>query len=91
MEIEFDPVKDALNRQNHKGLSLGLAAELDWDEAVYEADNRFFYDEIRINATVPLGNRLYCVTFTERGDMMRVISLRYAEKQEVADYAERYR
>jgi uncharacterized DUF497 family protein len=91
MEIEFDPAKDALNRKNHNGLSLSLASELAWDEAVYVADNRFHYDEIRINAMVPMGSRLYHVTYTERGYRMRVISLRYAERWEIADYAKRNR
>jgi uncharacterized DUF497 family protein len=89
MEIEFDPDKDAANLKKH-GISLGRAAELDWDHAAYVADNRFSYDEIRVNATVPLGNRLYRVTFTERGEKMRVISLRYAKKREVAHYVQNY-
>jgi uncharacterized DUF497 family protein len=91
LEIEFDPAKDALNIMDHDGLSLALAADLDWDNAVYARDDRFHYDEIRINATVPQGNRLYVVTFTERGEKIRVISLRYANKKDVADYAKRYR
>jgi uncharacterized DUF497 family protein len=91
MEIEFDPAKDALNRKNHNGLSLSLASELDWSHATYEPDNRFSYGEIRINATVPLGNHLYYVTYTERGEKTRIISLRYATKNEVADYVQDYR
>ncbi|GHU07057.1 hypothetical protein AGMMS50225_03360 [Betaproteobacteria bacterium] len=91
MEIEIDPVKDAINRRQHDGLSLALAAELEWDEAVYELDDRFLYDEIRINATVPLGNRLYLVTYTERGESMRVISLRFATNKEKMRYVKHYR
>ncbi|MDR2165666.1 MAG: BrnA antitoxin family protein [Zoogloeaceae bacterium] len=74
MEIEFDPAKDVLNIRKH-GLSLALAAEPDWDHAAHEVDNRFSYSEVRTEATVPMGNRLYRVTFTERGEKMRVISL----------------
>jgi uncharacterized DUF497 family protein len=33
MDIEFDPVKDASNQAKH-GVSLALAAELDWDAAI---------------------------------------------------------
>ena len=91
MEVEFDPAKDAINRNKHEGLSLSLAAEMDWSAALIEPDERFSYDEIRLNAIVPLGNRLYRITFTERGEKMRPISLRYAKKREVADYAQRYR
>jgi uncharacterized DUF497 family protein len=92
MEIEFDPAKDALNIKNHKGLSLALASELDWDKAFYVNDDRFHYDEIRQNATVPLGDRLYHVTFTERrADTLRIISLRHANKKEIARYVQNYR
>jgi uncharacterized DUF497 family protein len=34
MKIEFDLVKDTENRNNHDGLSLLLAEELDWDYAL---------------------------------------------------------
>ncbi|GHT83730.1 hypothetical protein AGMMS49960_01370 [Betaproteobacteria bacterium] len=92
MEIEIDPVKDAINRRKHEGLSLALAAELDWDRAFYVLDNRFHYDEIRQNAIVPLDDRLYHVSFTERGDEIhRIISLRHAVKKEVARYVKNYR
>jgi len=91
MEIEFDPVKDAENIRNHGGLSLELATELDWDHSIVKKDDRFFYDEVRFNAIVPLENRLYHVTFTERGKKARIISLRYATRKEVADYVKNYR
>jgi uncharacterized DUF497 family protein len=32
MRIEFDPSKDAVNKAKH-GLSLALAADLEWDSA----------------------------------------------------------
>jgi uncharacterized DUF497 family protein len=36
----------------------------------------------------PIGNNVYCVVFVERQDnVMRVISLRKATKQEVREYA----
>jgi uncharacterized DUF497 family protein len=82
MEIEFDPAKDALNIRHHDGLSLSLAARMDWENAVFTQDRRFDYDEVRINATVPLADGLYFVTLTERGEKMRVISLRYATRKE---------
>jgi uncharacterized DUF497 family protein len=91
MNIEYDPDKDALNMLRHK-LSLALAAELDWDMAFYVRDDRFHYDEIRLNAIVPLGDILYHVTFTERGeDTLRIISLRHADKKEISIYVQNYR
>jgi len=35
-----------------------------------------------------IGNRLYCVVFTQRGDTMRVISLRKANAREARQYGE---
>jgi uncharacterized DUF497 family protein len=89
MEMEFDPAKDAMNIKKH-GLPLGLAARLDWDNAIHVRDERFPYDEIRVNAIVPLGSRLYFVSYTEHSERLRIISLRYANKREVADYVQSY-
>ena len=90
MEIEFDSVKDAENKRRHEGLSLALAAELDWDAALIRLDDRFDYDEIRLDAIVPMGDRLYNVTFTERGEVLRIISLRRAKNMERRRYVEHY-
>jgi uncharacterized DUF497 family protein len=91
MGIEFNPSKDAINRKKH-GLALADAALADWDEALIFPDTRFDYGEARLCALVPTGNRLLHVTFTERGeDSIRVISVRYAEKNEVAYYVRNYR
>jgi len=85
MDIEFDPVKDELNKKAHC-LSLLLASELDWSSCFSFEDDRFCYGEQRFNAVVPKGDRLYHVTYTYRGDVMRVISLRYAQPEEVRRY-----
>jgi uncharacterized DUF497 family protein len=45
MEIEFDPAKDRRNRKKH-GLSLGFAAELDWDAMLYAVAFTVLEDEI---------------------------------------------
>ena len=89
MRIDFDPAKDKLNLADH-GLSLSLASELAWDEALVWIDERFEYDEVRMIGLVPGGNRLYYVAFVDRGKMRRVISLRHAERREVKHYVENY-
>jgi uncharacterized DUF497 family protein len=88
MQIEFDPAKDVLNNKNH-GLSLAVAAELEWDLLISHADDtRHDYYEHRMVGFAPIGNNVYCVVFVERQDnVMRVISLRKATKQEVREYA----
>ena len=89
MQMDFDPAKDVLNIKNH-GLSLAAAAELEWDLlASREDDSLHDYYEQRMVGFAPIGNDVYCVVFVEReDDVMRVISLRKATKQEVRDYAD---
>ena len=89
MHIDFDPAKDRLNFANH-GLSLSLARVLIWDEALVWIDDRYDYDEIRMIALVPEGNRLYYVAYVDRGKTRRIISLRHAERREVKYYVENY-
>jgi uncharacterized protein len=88
--IDFDPVKDRLNRAQH-GLSLAFAKKLIWDEALVWVDNRYDYDETRMIGLVPEGNDLYYVAFVDRSEVRRVISLRYAERKEIKHYVENYR
>lgn len=90
MLIDFDPVKDRLNRAQH-GLSLAFAKKLIWDEALVWVDNRYDYDETRMIGLVPEGNDLYYVAFVDRSEVRRVISLRYAERKEIKHYVENYR
>ena len=87
MRIEFDPQKDADNLAKH-GVSLRLAYELDWNAALVRVDDRFEYDELRMIALAPRTNTLYYVAFVERGDVMRIISLRHATRREVKYYVE---
>jgi uncharacterized protein len=89
VRIDFDPAKDKLNRADH-GLSLSLARRLAWDEALVWVDDRFEYDESRMIALVPEGNRLYYVAFVDRGEVRRVVSLRFAERREIKHYVENY-
>jgi hypothetical protein len=58
--FEFDPAKDAANEAKH-GVSLSLAAELDWESALVWVDERFEYDETRMIALAPKTGILYYV------------------------------
>ena len=89
MPFEFDPAKDKLNRAQH-GLSLAFAKRLVWDEALVRMDDRYEYDEVRMIGLVPQGNDLYYVAFVDRGEVRRVISLRFAERKEITYYVENY-
>jgi hypothetical protein len=85
MKITYDPAKELINQTKH-GLSLALAAQLEWDSALVWLDCRKDYSEPRQCALVMQGERLYFVAFVDRADGRRVISLRKANIREVKDY-----
>lgn len=87
MGTVFDPAKDAVNVAKH-GVSLGLAAELDWSVAVTMQDVRRDYSEDRFKSFAPLNRRLHVVVYVLRDGAMRVISLCKANDREI-DFYER--
>ncbi|MEH0168487.1 BrnT family toxin [Roseateles microcysteis] len=89
MRIEFDPAKDAGNLEKH-GLSLALAAELDWDASLVWVDERYEYGELRMIALAPDTGILYYVAFVDRGEARRIISLRKANRREVKHYVQSF-
>lgn len=87
-EISYDPAKDVINRVKH-GVSLAMAAQIDWLTALEAYDDREDYGEDRYRAVGFIGERLYFVAFTDRGEVRHIISLRKATAREVRDYVER--
>jgi uncharacterized DUF497 family protein len=85
MKLEFNAAKDKANRARH-GVSLIEAARLDWDRACVVFDDRIAYGEDRFIATGTVHGRVYVVVFTMRGEVMRVISMRAANRQEFQRY-----
>lgn len=86
MKIDFSTDKDQLNREKHH-VSLADAASLEWDTLLSMPDTRRDYGEARYIGYVLKDTRLYCVVYTERGDVRRIISLRKANSREVLRYA----
>lgn len=87
MRITFDPAKDASNQTKH-GVSLALATQLEWEELLCRPDTRRDYGELREIGYAPIGDRLFCVVFVQRGNELRVVSLRKANRREVIDYVQ---
>jgi uncharacterized protein len=87
MEMAFDCRKDAANVAKH-GVSLADARRLDWDTLWAMGDRRRSYGEDRMIGYALMGDRLFCVVFTDRHGVRRIISLRKANNREIARYAE---
>ncbi len=81
MEIEFDDAKDDANRAKH-GLPLALGAVVLENLIGEVMDDRRDYGEVRVNAFGLIAGRLYACTYTKRGSVFRIISLRKASRQE---------
>lgn len=86
MDIEFDPAKDRTNSAKH-GVSLRLAEGFDLDSALVAVDDSQQVQETRYHALGFIGDRLFSLIFTLRGERLRPISLRKATKQEMQRYA----
>lgn len=87
LNITYDLSKDVSNRAKH-GASLALASMFDWPDVMAGVDDRRDYGEVREIGVGVIGGRLYCVVFTQRGEIMHIISLRKANKREVTNYVE---
>ena len=86
MNFEWDPEKDRINIAQH-GLPFAAARDFDWQGAQVFTDDRQEYGETRFQARGMLAGRLHFVVFTLRGDRLRIISMRRANKRERRDHA----
>lgn len=89
MNIEYDPNKNQVNIEN-RGIDFGIAVDFDWHTALVIQDERHDYCEERYIAMGRINNRLHVLVFTVRGEVIRVISLRKANKKEVKHYENQF-
>jgi uncharacterized DUF497 family protein len=89
--FEWDDGKNAANRQKH-----GIAFEdilpifdLAPTVGLTVADNRRDYGESRFVLLCPFKGKIYHVTFTRRGDRIRLISARRANQKEAQAHERR--
>ena len=87
VKYEWNPQKNADNIIKH-GIGFEVAEEFDWQTAVEIFDSRDDYGEDRWVAFGFIGVALYVKAYTERGDAIRIISLRGATKKEEKIYAQ---
>ncbi len=90
MEIEFDPEKNDRNVRE-RGISFEQARDFEWDGALVWRDTRRDYSEERFIALGLIGERLHSLVFTVRGDAVRIISLRKANRREELRYEQKAR
>ena len=86
-DYDFDPKKDALNLAKHK-ISLRNCLYFDWSDSLIDLSNNLAISESRFVAYGYIGNRLHVMVYCIRSGIVRVISLRKANKREVKYYAE---
>lgn len=85
MRVEFDLAKNERNIRE-RGISFELAAEFDWTTAYVIPQERD--GESRLLAFGFIGDRLHAMAFTKRGPVLRIISLRRANRRERNRYEE---
>lgn len=86
MRYDWDPEKAVSNLAKH-GVAFETALRLDWTRDV--SSEQRVGRERRVKALVPLESRIHVCVYTQRGAVRRVISLRKANRREVATYIAR--
>ena len=81
----WDEDKRAANLEKH-GVDFANVRGFEWDAAIVAPDTRHPYGEDRFIAYGPMGERLYCLVFTPRGNHVRIISFRKANRRECQHY-----
>jgi uncharacterized protein len=86
MKFQFDPAKAKSNRKKH-GVSFADAENVFYDPfAIHQEDPLAEGEERWIGLGMGNMGRVLVVIYTYRGDEIRLISVRRATGQEVADY-----
>ena len=87
MDFEWDSAKEAANRRKH-GVDFKTATKVFLDPYAIEFDDHDATGELRSNAIGMVDGRMLFVTYTMRGDVVRIISARGAEPHEKRKYHE---
>jgi uncharacterized protein len=87
MDFDWDDAKELANRKKHR-LDFHTASKVFLDPHVLEFDDLDADDELRFNAIGMVDGRILFVTYTVRGDVIRIISARGAERHEKRKYHE---
>ena len=83
--LEFDTARNAANIAR-RGIGFESFAEMDFENAVIVEDTRKDYGEPRLRVWGLIERRLHVAIITRRGDRIRVISVRRANRREKREY-----
>lgn len=87
--VEWDDKKAEINKKKHN-IRFKLAARVFLDENRIEDYDEFHSDdEERIKVIGRVG-KVLAVIYTERGERYRIISARYADREEIDEYYGQY-
>ena len=86
MGFEWDEAKRQRNIQRRRVDFIDVIPCFADPQRLVEEDARRDYGERRLHLLCPLRGRLYHVTFTERGQNIRIISARKANQREQRHY-----
>ena len=84
--IDFDPAKSAKNERD-RGIAFERLADMDVETAISSEDTRKDYGERRLRVLGTIDGKLHAAVITPRGETIRVISLRRANRREERAYA----
>ena len=84
--IDFDPTKSARN-ERERGIAFERFGDMDFETAIAIEDTRKDYGERRLRVLGTIDGKLHAAVITPRGETIRVISLRRANKREELAYA----
>lgn len=87
IQYEWDENKRSETLRERK-IDFASMYDFDWETAIHQSSDRD--GETRWASFGLIGTRLHHVVWTERGDRVRIISLRKANFQEVKSYAEAF-
>ena len=85
MQYEWDEAKRLSNLAKHR-VDFEAMRHFEWGTAIIDFDDR--HDEPRLSAKGFIGDVLHTVIYTERGEFIRIISLRKSNMRESREYAQ---
>ena len=81
MQYEWDENKRIANLEFHK-IDFTDADDFEWDTAIETIDDRYDYGEVRWVTIGFINKKLHVMVYTIRGNKIRIISLRKANRRE---------